>query len=91
MELIGDHARCSRGRVRWRSHPTWPHLRRAIDAFGAERVIWASDHTVIQDHTWADLLYCIRDHPEIEPTEKEWILGRSLRKILDWPASDRMA
>jgi predicted TIM-barrel fold metal-dependent hydrolase len=67
--------------------PLWAHLRRAINAFGAQRLIWASDKSVAKDQTWANLLFCIRDNPEIGSTEKEWILGRSLRTLLNWPAS----
>jgi predicted TIM-barrel fold metal-dependent hydrolase len=64
-----------------------PLLRRTVSAFGAERVIWASDKTVNPAHTWADMLFCIRDNPAFTTTEKEWILGRSLRTIISWPAS----
>ena len=63
----------------------WPHLHRALEAFGAERVVWASDKSVIPDQSWAELLYWIRDASELGRSEKEWILGRSLRRLLDWP------
>lgn len=60
-------------------------LRRAIDAFGAERVMWASDHTIIREHSWADLLFCVRDDPELTPEDKAWILGGAARRVLRWP------
>lgn len=64
----------------------WPHLRRAIDAFGAERVMWASDHGGNQTgETWAELLFCVRDCPGLTQQEKEWLLGRTVRTLLDWP------
>jgi L-fuconolactonase len=63
-----------------------PYLRRAIDAFGADRLLWASDASVIWDHTWSDTLTYLRDDPELSRDEKEWILGRTARRIFDWPA-----
>jgi L-fuconolactonase len=63
-----------------------PHLRRAIEAFGAQRVMWASDHTQSKvHHSWAQALYYVLDSKELTDHEKEWILGRSIRTILRWP------
>jgi predicted TIM-barrel fold metal-dependent hydrolase len=63
-----------------------PHLRRAIDAFGPQRVVWASDHTQSQaHHSWAQALYYILDSDALSDSEKEWILGRSVRELLRWP------
>jgi predicted TIM-barrel fold metal-dependent hydrolase len=65
-----------------------PLLRKAIDAFGAERVMWASDYTVARDqnsNTWAQCLYYVLDSDQLDWSEKEWILGGSVRKVLDWP------
>ena len=64
-----------------------PYLRRAIEAFGANRLIWASDKTVIPGHSWSNLLNYLRDDPELSRDEKEWILGRTARKIFNWPAA----
>jgi len=65
-----------------------PHLRGAIDAFGAQRIMWASDHTQSKTHhSWAEALYYVRDSDALSDDEKEWILGRSVRTILDWPTS----
>lgn len=67
--------------------PAIAGLRRAIEAFGASRIMWGSDFTAIRaGHRWADALYYLRDSAEISDDEKEWILGRTLRTILDWPA-----
>jgi predicted TIM-barrel fold metal-dependent hydrolase len=60
-------------------------VRRAIQAFGAERLMWASDKTVVRGHTWSDLLHWLKDDPELSPEEKEWILGGTARRILKWP------
>ncbi|MFV8816768.1 amidohydrolase family protein [Haliea sp. E17] len=67
--------------------PLRPVLRRAIDAFGANRLLWASDNTVIPGHSWADLLYYLRDDPELSAEEKRWILGASARSVFRWPAA----
>jgi predicted TIM-barrel fold metal-dependent hydrolase len=66
--------------------PLRPFLRRAIGAFGPERVMWASDNTVIPDHTWADMLFAIRDDPDLTAEEKAWVLGGACRRTLNWPA-----
>jgi L-fuconolactonase len=65
-----------------------PFLRRAIEAFGADRLLWASDKSVIRGHNWSDLLHYLRDDPELSQEEKRWILGRSARQILKWPAQE---
>ena len=64
-----------------------PQLARALDAFGKERIMWASDFTAARsDQTWADTLFYLRDSTQLSEGDKEWILGRSVRKLLDWPA-----
>jgi predicted TIM-barrel fold metal-dependent hydrolase len=66
-----------------------PYLRRAIAAFGVERVMWASDNGGNQTgESWAELLFYLRDCPELSDYEKEWLLGRTVRQILGWPATD---
>ncbi|WP_216896239.1 amidohydrolase family protein [Nocardia alni] len=62
-----------------------PYLRRAIEAFGADRLLWASDKSVMFGHTWADLLYSVSDDPELSQQERDLILGGSARRILQWP------
>ncbi|MFT4025639.1 MAG: hypothetical protein QM676_02380 [Novosphingobium sp.] len=37
-------------------------------------------------HTWPELLDCLRTSPDLSQDEKEWILGRTARKVLKWPA-----
>ena len=64
-----------------------PLLRKVIDAFGVERIMWASDYTVARDqngNSWAQCLYYILDSTELTDSEKEWLLGGSLRRALDW-------
>jgi predicted TIM-barrel fold metal-dependent hydrolase len=66
-----------------------PKLRRAIDAFGPQRVMWASDYTMTRRRaSWAETLFSIRHSPSLSEDEKAWILGRTARQILNWPAPD---
>jgi len=61
-------------------------LRRIIDAFGVERLMWASDFTVAADnHSCGESLFCIRCADQLSETDKEWILGKSARTVLAWP------
>lgn len=62
-----------------------PYLRKAIDAFGADRVMWASDITASQTgESWAELLFAVRENPELSAREREWLLGGTARKWLAW-------
>lgn len=64
-----------------------PVLLKVVEAFGPQRVMWASDHSQSKKHhSWAESLYYIRDSQELAESDKEWLLGRSLRTILNWPA-----
>jgi len=67
-------------------------LQRAIDVFGRERIMWASDYTRARvHHTWAAALTYILAAPQLSMTDKEWILGRTARTLLRWPAPDNQA
>jgi predicted TIM-barrel fold metal-dependent hydrolase len=64
---------------------TRPFLRKALDAFGPERVMWASDFTSNQTgETWAELMFAVVENPELNDREREWILGKAARKWLAW-------
>ncbi|MEU8921514.1 amidohydrolase family protein [Kitasatospora sp. NPDC048545] len=73
-------------------YPFTPALDRLLDvlaAFGRERVMWASDHTTITgDHSWADELFALRESGRLGAEDKEWLLGRTVRTVLDWPSPD---
>ncbi len=62
---------------------TRPWLRKAVDAFGAERIMWASDVSANQTgESWAELIFAIRNNPELTEIEKEWIMGKTARSWL---------
>jgi predicted TIM-barrel fold metal-dependent hydrolase len=65
-----------------------PFLRKALDAFGAERVMWASDISANQTgESWAELIFSIVENPQMSAEEKEWVMGKTARKWLDWPTA----
>jgi L-fuconolactonase len=75
-------------------HPdVWPYLHQVIEAFGANRLMWASDFTrlrmVPNGEPWAglysDSLNLVRDTPELSIKEKELLLGGTARRLLGWP------
>ena len=88
--LKWGHARMIFGRGHW----PYPHLakplRQAIDAFGANRIMWAGDSSVIATgESWAETLFYLRDAQlGLTGAEQEWMLGRTVRTLLDWPALD---
>lgn len=64
-----------------------PYLKQAIAAYGAERIMWASDISANQTgESWAELIFAVRENPELSDGEKALILGGTARKWLNWPA-----
>lgn len=75
------------GRPAWPGAELRPILRRAIAAFGAGRVMWASDYTANQlGESWGEILYGLRGNPDLSAGESAAILGGTARRLLDWPA-----
>ncbi len=64
-----------------------PSLETALEAFGPRRLMWASDFTEqASHHTWAEDLFSMRDWMGLSAGDREWILGRTARETLSWPA-----
>lgn len=60
---------------------------RAIDTFGVERLMWATDFT--QNETgdsWADLLNYIRESTLLGGADKERFFAGTAREVFKWPA-----
>ena len=71
----------------WPGEGLWPILRRAVDAFGAGRVMWASDYSVNQrGESWAELLFGVRGCPLLSEHERTQVLGGAARGWLGWGA-----
>lgn len=65
----------------------WPILRKALDRFGAQRVMWASDVSANQTgESWAELLFGVIGDPDLTQAERQALLGGTARTWLDWPA-----
>lgn len=61
-----------------------PILRSAIEHFGSNRIIWASDFSVNQSgENWGELLYSVRNSLDLSEDELEAILGMNARKLLN--------
>jgi predicted TIM-barrel fold metal-dependent hydrolase len=62
-----------------------PILRKAIEHFGAERIIWASDFSVNQiGENWGELLYSVKNNLTLSDSEMSSILGGNARRLLNW-------
>ena len=88
VALKWSHTQSRFGVEQYPYEPLRPLLRKAISAFGAHRILWASDKSVNPAHSWSDMLHSLRDDPELSQDEKSWILGRSARHVLNWPEGD---
>jgi predicted TIM-barrel fold metal-dependent hydrolase len=77
----------------------WPHVNKLLQAFGPERLVWASDFTRLRmapgttergsRDQWAalysDSVNALRDTPEVSEKDKELLFGGTLRSLLRWP------
>ncbi len=87
VALKWGHASAMFDTPAWPGEGLWPILRKAIDSFGAERVMWASDYSVNQrGESWAELLFSVRGNPGLSSQERDGVLGGTLRTWLDWSA-----
>jgi L-fuconolactonase len=71
---------------------------RMLEAYGPERIMWASDHTQglkpaapVRTFSWAESLYYLLDSGVMSEAENEWVFGKALRRIVrwDWPGQIR--
>lgn len=62
-----------------------PRLQRLLDAFGPERLLWGSDNTRTEAlHRYRQAIDFIALNEGLTSSEKELILGASLRRIFGW-------
>ncbi len=60
---------------------------RAVGAFGPDRVLWASDASHEEsDATWPELLAFVQDNAFLSPSDRDWVLGGSARRLFRWKA-----
>lgn len=77
----------------------WPYLHQIINAFTPDRLFWGSDYTRMRSRPapeggpaprsewwyYSDVLNYLRDTNELSASDKEKMLGASLRKAMRWP------
>jgi L-fuconolactonase len=87
VALKWGHASAMFNLPAWPGDALSPILRKAVSAFGAERVMWASDYSVNQrGESWADLLYGVKSDPGLSEADKAKVLGGALRAWIRWSA-----
>jgi predicted TIM-barrel fold metal-dependent hydrolase len=60
-----------------------PMIRRLTDAYGPERLMWATDcpYQVQEGHTYADSIALVQDHLELSEGDRQWLLERTAEKL----------
>ncbi|HEX7446736.1 MAG TPA: amidohydrolase family protein [Pirellulales bacterium] len=61
-----------------------PPVRRLLDAFGPERLMWATDcpYQVQAGHTYADSIALVRERLDfLSPGDREWLLRKTAEKV----------
>lgn len=61
-----------------------PMIDRLLSAYGAERLMWASDspYQIVPPHNYADSLALIRERtPGLTATQKDWLLKKTAEKV----------
>lgn len=87
VALKWGHASGMFDRPAWPGDELAPLLHKAVGAFGANRILWASDYSVNQrGESWADLLYGIKADHGLGDADKAQVLGGALRAWIGWHA-----
>lgn len=75
----------------------WPYLDQVFSAFGAERIMWASDYTRMlmadlprgaprrRGVLYSDCLNYLLHSDRLSDSDKEKIFGATVRRVLKWP------
>ncbi len=61
-----------------------PMIRRLVDAYGPERLMWASDspYQLVGDHTYAASIQLIRDKVDfLSDSDRQWLLRKTAEKV----------
>jgi hypothetical protein len=85
MWLKWAHASRAFGRSADGAEKTQIAFVQAIDAFGPDRVMWAGDVTHEESTaSWSQLLAFVHDNPALSLRDKEWVLGKTARRVFRW-------
>jgi predicted TIM-barrel fold metal-dependent hydrolase len=76
----------SKQRYPWLDAQT--HVKRLYDAFGPERLMWATDWPVCLPHaTYEQTLRVVRDDmPFLNEEDKSWMLSRTIERVWPFPS-----
>jgi predicted TIM-barrel fold metal-dependent hydrolase len=66
-----------------------PYLRRIYDVFGPRRMLWGADLSRLTSTYSECLEQFTRGLDFLSTTDKEWILGKTLAQVLNWPEPRR--
>ncbi|HET9073362.1 MAG TPA: amidohydrolase family protein [Solirubrobacteraceae bacterium] len=65
------------------------HLARAVEQFGADRLIWGSNHPVVLPWcTYAESLRYLDACEFLSASDRRWLVSRTVGRLLDIPARD---
>lgn len=77
----------------------WPYLDQVFEAFGPDRIMWASDYTRLREAElprgnrqrrrgmlYSDCLNFLLDGNRLSLSDKRKIFGATARRVLNWPA-----
>jgi predicted TIM-barrel fold metal-dependent hydrolase len=68
-----------------------PFIKRIFDAYGPGRLLWGADLSRLTS-TYSECLDHVRNTLDfLGSGDKEWMLGKSLAEVLNWPESGRAA
>jgi len=60
-----------------------PMIRRLLDAYGPERLMWATDcpYQVQDEHTYKASIELVRDHLKLSPGDRDWLLRKTAESV----------
>ena len=62
-----------------------PQLRRVVDAFGPQRILWGTDLSQSPISYRQNVTLFTEELDFLSTDDKEWIMGKSLAHWLGWP------
>jgi predicted TIM-barrel fold metal-dependent hydrolase len=68
-----------------------PFIKRIFDAYGPQRMLWGADRTRLTSTHTECLDHVRRSLDFLSAEDKEWILGKTLAEVLNWPEARPVA
>jgi len=87
VNLKWSHAYRAFGRSERADTDVQQAFEHAVDAFGAGRILWASDITHEESaSSWAQLLAFVLSNPALSDEGRQAVLAKTARRLFNWPA-----